>query len=222
MTAASKLIGLTLNDNWRVVEHIKRPPAGTGGTFSHSYLAKKGDRMAFVKAFDFSSAFQPGANTLEILSLLTASYEHERDVLEHCRGRRLSNVAIAIGHGYISVPDMGIMEGRVYYLLFEKADGDIRCQMDAAFASDDVWCMYALRHVSLGLLQIHREFIAHQDLKPSNVLCYGAKEFRVSDFGRSSRRNQTIWHDEQNFPGDKTYAPPELLYGYVVADFVPR
>ena len=222
MTAAAKLLDLTLNDAWQVVKRIERPPYGTGGTFSHNYLAKNGDRIAFVKAFDFSTAFEPGADTLKILGLLTASYEHERDVLDHCRGRRLSNVAVAIGHGHVSVPNMSTMEGRVYYLLFEKADGDIRCQMNDADAADSVWCMYALRHACLGLWQIHREFIAHQDLKPSNVLCYGTREFRVSDFGRSSRRGQAIWYDDEDFPGDRTYAPPELLYGYVAEDFVPR
>ena len=222
MTAAAQLLGLTLDDGWLVFKGIERSKYATGGTFSHSYLAKKGSRVAFVKAFDFSSAFEPGADTLGILNLLTASYEHERNVLEYCRGRRLSKVAIAIGHGHVSVPNMSAMEGRVYYLLFEKADGDIRNQMDADQASDAVWCMRALRQICLGLWQVHREFIAHQDLKPSNVLCYGGWEVRVSDFGRSSRRGQAIWHDEEKCPGDITYAPPELLYGYLAPDFVPR
>ena len=222
MTAAARLSGLTLSDGWRLTEHIKRSPYSTGGTFSHSYLATKDGMMAFVKAFDFSHAFEPDADTLEILNLLTASYEHERDVLEHCRGRRLSNVAIAIGHGHVSVPDMNTMEGRVYYLLFEKADGDIRCQMDESDAMDSVWCMRALRHVCLGLWQIHRELIAHQDIKPSNILCYGSEDFRVADFGRSSRRGHGVWYDAAKIPGDRTYAPPELLYGYTHPDFVPR
>ena len=222
MTAAAQLQGLTLEDGWLVFERIERSENATGGTFSHSYLAKKGSRIAFVKAFDFSSAFEPGADTLGILNLLTASYKHERDVLEYCRGRRLSKVAVAIGHGHVSVPNMGAMEGRVYYLLFEKADGDIRTQMDVNQASDAFLCMVVLRQVCLGLWQIHREFIAHQDLKPSNVLCYRAGEVRISDFGRSSRRSQAIWHDEQQCPGDRTYAPPELLYGYLAPDFVPR
>ena len=222
MTAAEQLLDLTLDDGWQVFKRIERSKYATGGTFSHSYLARNGSSVAFVKAFDFSGAFGPGVETLGILNMLTASYEHERDVLEYCRGRRLSNVAVAIGHGYVSVPNMSPMEGRVYYLLFEKADGDMRNQMDVDQASDAVWCMFALRQVCLGLWQVHREFIAHQDLKPSNVLCYRSGEIRVSDFGRSSRRGQTIWHDEQNCPGDRTYAPPELLYGYRAPDFVPR
>ena len=222
MTAAARLFGLTLNDGWRVTEYINRSPYNTGGTFSHSYLATKGGMIAFVKAFDFSHAFEAGAETLAILNLLTASYEHERDVLEHCRARRLSNVAIAIDHGHVSVPGMTPMEGRVYYLLFEKADGDIRCQMDVLDAMDSVWCMRALRHVCLGLWQVHGELIAHQDIKPSNILSYGSEEFRIADFGRSSRRGYGVWYDNADIPGDRTYAPFELLYGFTHPDFIPR
>ena len=222
MTAAARLQGLTLDGGWKVVDHIARSPKATGGVFSHSYLAEKGDRIAFLKAFDFSKAFEPGIDTLKILGMLTASYEHERYALDQCRGRNFSHVALAIGHGQVAVPRMGAMEGRVYYLLFEKADGDIRCQMDEADASDVVWCLRALRHVSLGLWQIHRLLIAHQDLKPSNVLCYRGDVFRVADLGRCSIRGRPMWHDDAEFPGDRTYAPPELLYGYVHPDFVAR
>jgi serine/threonine protein kinase len=222
VTAAAQLQGLTVADGWKVVRHLPRAPNGTGGMFSHSYLAEKEGKIAFLKAFDFSDAFKPGVETLKRLGLLTASYEHERDVLEHCRGRRLSHVALAIGHGHVEVAGMGAMEGRVYYLLFEQAAGDVRCQMDEANSSDLVWCMRALRDVCLGLAQVHREIIAHQDMKPSNVLCYDNGAFKVADFGRSSRRGSAIWHDDLNFPGDRTYAPPELLYGYIFPDFVAR
>ena len=222
MTAAARLLGLTLDDGWMVFDRVTLPAKSTGGTFSHSYLARKANRIGFVKAFDFSSAFEPAANTIEMLNRFTSSYEHERDVLELCRGRRMSQVVVAIGSGQVSVPGMSPMEGRVYYLVFEKAEGDIRCQMDETTASNYVWCMSALRCACLGLWQIHQEFIAHQDLKPSNVLCCGDSDFRISDLGRSSRRGQAIWYDFDRFPGDKTYAPPEVLYGYLHSDFVTR
>ena len=222
MTASSKLQGLVLDDGWKIVTALIRPAGSTGGMFSNSYLAEKDGRTAFLKAFDFSDAFQPGVDTLKELGILTASYEHERNVLEHCRGRRMSHVTLAVAHGHVEVPGLSAMEGRVYYLLFEKADGDVRVQMDEADASDAVWCMRALRDACLGLAQIHRELIAHQDLKPSNVLCYGETGFKVADFGRSSMRGNSIWHDDLAFPGDRTYAPMELLYGYVTPDFVPR
>ncbi|RFC64783.1 protein kinase domain-containing protein [Mesorhizobium denitrificans] len=222
MSAAAKLLNLEVDGGWKVEKQLERSPNGTGGMFSHSYLAKKEGRIAFLKAFDFSDAFEPGADTLKTLGVLTASFEHERDILEHCRGRRMSHVSLAIGHGYVDVPGMSAMEGRVYYLLFEKADGDVRVQMDEADASDAVWCMRALRDACLGLAQVHREIIAHQDLKPSNVLCYQNGGFKLADFGRSSRRGSSVWHDDVPFPGDRTYAPPELLYGFVHTDFIPR
>ena len=203
-------------------DSVPRLPRQSGGTFSHSYLAKKGNQIGFVKAFDFSSAFQPGADTLRMLRLLTTSYEHERDVLDLCREKRLSHVVVAISSGQVNVPGMSDVEGRVYYLIFEKAEGDIRRQMDETTASDAAWCMSAVRCVCLGLWQIHRQFIAHQDLKPSNVLCYGESLFKVSDLGRSSRRGYPIWHDDTGFAGDTTYAPPEVLYGYLDPDFVAR
>ena len=222
MTAAAQLLRLTLDDGWYIFKRIERSHNGTGGTFSHSYLAQKGQETAFVKAFDFSSAFAPEVDTVQILGRLTASFEHERDVLEHCRGRRLSHVAIAIGYGQISVPGMSLMEGRVHYLLFEKAKGDVRCQMDEADSYDSVWCVRTLRQVCLGLWQVHRELIAHQDVKPSNILCYEKSKIRLADFGRSSRRGHTIWHDDHQIAGDQSYAPPELLYGYLDNDFVRR
>ena len=222
MTASARLLGLTLENGWEVFERVRRPVQGSGGTFSHSYLARKGDRVGFVKAFDFSIAFEPGADTLRILGDLTASYEHERDVLEHCRGRRLSHVVVAISSGEVSVPNMSPMEARVFFLIFERAHGDVRCQMDRATASDAAWCMSALRCACLGLWQIHQEFIAHQDLKPSNLLTYSDSDFRISDLGSSSRRGHAIWHDNADFPGDHTYAPPEILYGHLHPEFVPR
>ena len=203
-------------------DSVPRLPRQTGGTFSHSYLARKGKRIGFVKAFDFSRAFQPGADTLSMLRFLTTSYEHERDVLDLCREKKLSHVVVAISSGEVTVPEMSSVEGRVYYLIFEKAEGDIRRQMDATAASDAAWSMSALRCVCLGMWQVHRQLIAHQDLKPSNVLCYGVALFKVSDFGRSSRRGHPISHDDASFPGDMTYAPPEALYGYLDPDFVAR
>ena len=163
MSAADKLQGLTLLGGWKVTGHLARNPNGTGGTFSQSYIAEKDGKVGFVKAFDFNKAFEPGVDTLETLRILTAAYHHECDVLDHCSDRRLSKVVLAIDKGEVQVPNMGTMEGRVYYLIFERAEGDVRCQMDSSTSFDALWCMKALRDVSLGLWQLHREMIAHQD-----------------------------------------------------------
>jgi serine/threonine protein kinase len=190
--------------------------------FSQSYQVKKDSKVGFLKAFDFSMAFEPGADTIQIINALTAGYQHEKAVLDHCADRSLSKVVLALDHGHVDVPGHGVMEGRVYYLIFEMADGDVRCQMDMTTRFDVVWSMRALKDVALGLWQVHKEMIAHQDTKPSNVLVYEGRGFKIADFGRSSRKGYPVWHDDAKCAGDKSYSPPELLYGHTHADFVPR
>lgn len=225
MSASEKLLNITTSDGWTVIEKIATSANSTGGTFSQSYLVRNGDRIGFMKAFDFSSAFEAGVTgkeTLDRLRSMISSYEHERDVLEYCGVKRMSNVVTSLGHGDIQVPDLHPTEGRVYYLIFEKAEGDVRVQMDAQNANDALWCMKALKDISLGLWQVHREMIAHQDAKPSNVLLYGKDAFKISDFGRSSRKGAEAPHDGLRVAGDVQYSPPELLYGYTDPDFSAR
>ena len=222
MSAAEKLKGLNLANGWRVVQHLPRSASATGGTFSQSYVVENGPRKGFLKAFDFWQAFEPGVDTADAIQILTAAYNHEREILAHCGDRGLSNVVLAIDHGSVQVPNLGLMEGRVFYLIFEMASGDVRVQMDITKAFDARWSIAALRDVCLGLWQIHREMIAHQDAKPSNILTYAGSTFKIADFGRSSRRGRTAPHDHLPVAGDGGYSPPELLYGYVHSDFIPR
>lgn len=222
MSAAEKLLGLTLDNGWKVTKYLARNPGGTGGTFSQSYEVRNGDRVGFLKAFDFAKAFDPGVDTIQLIQILTQAYNHERDVLSHCANRRLSNVVLAVDHGATQVPNLPTMEGRVFYMIFEMAVGDVRVQMDVSTQFDVEWCMRAIRDVCLGLHQVHREMIAHQDAKPSNVLLYDDGAFKIADFGRSSRRGYVAPHDGLDVAGDKGYAPPELLYGFLHTDFIPR
>ena len=222
MTAASMLTGLLLNNEWKVVRHLNKSPDATGGTFSESYEVKRDNKLGFLKAFDFSRAFEPEVDTTKRIEELVQDFNHERDVLRHCGDRRLSRVVVAIDHGSVQVPGLSEIEGRVFYMIFEMADGDVRVQMDLDLRFDALWSLRVLQDVCLGLHQVHREMIAHQDAKPSNVLCYGDSEFKIADFGRSSRRGQPARHDDLVVAGDRTYAPPELLYGYVHPDFAPR
>lgn len=223
-SAAAKLEGLQLDDGWKVVRAISRSSSSTGGQFSHSYeVSNTAGRRGFLKAFDFAVAFDPGADTIAILRMLVNGYEHERDILIFCKQRGHSKISLPLHHGSVQVPGLGNAEGKVYYLILDLADGDIRGQVDASNRLNTLWSARALRDVCLGLWQIHREMIAHQDVKPSNVLVYSkSADFRVADFGRASRRGTVAAHDGLAFPGDRTYAPPEFMYGYTDPDFVKR
>ena len=184
-------------------------------------VADDNGKEHFLKALDFSEAFNK-SDPARALQDMTSAYNHERDILEHCKDRRLSRVVVAVTHGYTQVPNFDPISGRVAYLIFELAESDVRRQVDVKNRLDCLIALSILDDVTLGMMQLHREAIAHQDLKPSNVLTYGDAGCRIGDFGRSSRRGHQVWIDNLAIAGDKTYAPPEQLYSNIHADFVVR
>jgi eukaryotic-like serine/threonine-protein kinase len=221
ISASAKLEGLTLTSGWKVTRTIGQDEDSTGGTFSHAYVVSKEGKEGFLKAFDFSDAFRRTSNVLEELNRLTNAYIYERDLLIHCREKRLRKVIVAIEHGEVQVPNYDAMNGRVFYLIFHLAEGDIRRQITQKGRFDRTWCMRALTDVTIGMHQVHRQMIAHQDLKPSNILVF-PDECRVGDFGRASRKEYAAGHDLYNIAGDRTYAPPEQLYGYCDPEWTTR
>lgn len=190
--------------------------------FSVPYIVVDSDgKEHFLKALDFSDAFNK-PDPARALQDMTSAYNHERDILEHCKAKRLSRVVVAVTHGYVQVPSFDPISGKVAYLIFEMAESDIRQQVDLKRRLDCVVCLSILDDVTLAMMQLHREAIAHQDLKPSNVLTYGTRGSRVADFGRSSRRGFQVWLDNLSIAGDRTYAPPEQLYSSLNPDFIVR
>jgi eukaryotic-like serine/threonine-protein kinase len=115
------------------------------------------------------------------------------------------------------VPGQGLLS-RVQYLILERADGDVRAHLDALDALDLAWSLRSLHHVSVGLQQLHRRNIFHQDTKPSNVLVFPGGARKIGDLGRASRQGYAAAYDGLVVPGDPIYAPPELLYGYMLPD----
>lgn len=224
MSAAEELTGLILDGGWTVDRRVMHVPS-SGGVHSVPYIVKDTQgREHFLKALDFSYAFDDlrKKDAARILQDMTAAYNHERDILEHCKDRRLSRVVVAITHGYVQVPGFSSIEGTVAYLIFELAESDVRQQVDLKNRLDCLVSLSILNDVTLGMMQLHKEAIAHQDLKPSNVLTYGDGGCRVGDFGRSSRRGYQVWMDNCGIAGDRTYAPPEQLYSNFHPDFVIR
>lgn len=73
-----------------------------------------------------------------------------------------------------------------------------------------------LHQVAIGLQQLHGKQIAHQDLKPSNILIFEQDDFgaKIADLGRASRNDGSqAGHDGYFIAGDPAYAPPEQAYG---------
>ncbi len=190
--------------------------------FSVGYIVEDGSgNQAYLKALDLSKAAQSPDPPRELQALL-AAFNFERDLLAHCRDRRLDRVVLAVDHGQITI-DPILYASLVPFIILERADGDVRAVMGTAQQFDNAWGLRSLHQVAVGLSQLHAQSIAHQDVKPSNVMLFEAgRGAKIGDLGRASQIGQAPPHDALPIAGDKTYAPPELLYGDLAVDWNAR
>jgi len=221
-TAAARLEGKTLPGGWKVGPLLEQAIDATGGHFSTGYLVQNEDgRRGFLKALDYADAFSGVSKPISVaLQELTESINFEKYVLARCRDRRLDRIVISIADGTISDGATGI--DTVEYLIFELADGDVRKHMNAAGKIDVLWRLKTLHHIATGLTQLHTNEIIHQDLKPSNVLVFSGTLSKLADFGRAACAGHTPPHHSTPFPGDWTYAPPDILYNFPLSDQLQR
>jgi serine/threonine protein kinase len=220
-TSAQQLEGKTLDGGWTVLKRLDLRHITTGGTFSESYIVENSSgRQGFLKALDYSSAMRAPDPAVK-LKAMTEAYLYERDLLYRCRDRNLDHVVMPIADGTIHIPgaaDMGVVQ----YLIFEKGESDFRMFAAQSKALDLAWLLRALHHMAVGVRQLHSLKIAHQDLKPSNVVVFEKITSKVADLGRAAARDQSAPHDGYDVPGDPAYAPPELLYRAPDADWGRR
>ena len=200
------LTSLTLTDGYDVVKRINPLAQATGGHFSEQYIVKKEKKEYFLKAFDFSSAFHTRDPVQEIHNM-TKAFIAERDILEKCKNRKLSKVSLPVASGSIQVPGFVGGGALVYYLIFEKAKTDVRSQLNNLNNIDMAWCFRSFHSAAIGIQQLHISRVAHQDLKPSNILIFESEEERISDLGRASDSVIESANDDLSMPGDMGYAP---------------
>jgi eukaryotic-like serine/threonine-protein kinase len=219
MKPAEMLAGLTLEGGWTVLARLESGPDSTGGHFSVSYKVRgKGGEAAFLKALDYSGAFSSEDPARE-LQRMTEAYNFERDIVASCSGMDRVVRSITDGKTKVQSDDAG---GIVEYIIFELADGDIRSHMARIGDVELTWKLRCLHHIATGLKQLHAADIAHQDLKPSNVMVFDAKLSKVGDLGRATSKGRVAPHDEADCPGDCSYGAPELLYGYKDPEWTKR
>ncbi|MGE3317475.1 MAG: hypothetical protein AB7O26_20365 [Planctomycetaceae bacterium] len=210
--AAQVLEGKSLGNGWTVREKITRPPNSTGGHFSTGYIVEHDDgRIGYLKALDYSSAFGY-SDFADRVKVLADAFIFERDICLKCQNARISRVVHAVEHGsdFGSMPPMTQSD----YLIFERADGDVRKILDELPAFDAAFALRTLHGVAAALRQMHAADMAHQDLKPSNVLMFMEEGVsKLGDLGRSWAKDIPAPHDGCAIAGQRSYAPVELLYG---------
>lgn len=221
--------GKDLANGWRVLERMKRYVGATGGNFSTGYLVEREGVQAFMKAMDYSRAAR-AADLAAELNKLTTEILFEKHVLEICSGGNLSKVVRLIDGGTFTFPGMEAdIMGKVEYFIFELADTDVRKLLTFNGLGDAAWNLRIMHQAAVGLTQLHGRGIAHQDLKPSNVLAVkkngkrtAAEEFKLGDLGKSSLKGLAGPNDRWIFPGDSTYMTPEAQYRVAEVEWVDR
>ena len=153
---AERLEGMSLPDGWVVVKKVQAVQGKqTGGHFSCGYIVEREGKRAFVKALDFSMALQANDAAGDLFTL-TSDYIFERDILEICHQARMNRVIQVLGHGSVIVDaSLPFGVGRVLYLIFELADGDIRKHIAFENGVDLAWKLKVIQQIAVGVQQLH-------------------------------------------------------------------
>ena len=211
-TFAENLIGITIENGWRITEKISKHPDETGGHFSAQYIAvNNSDKKCFLKAIDIEKAIlQSGKIGLEFTKVLQKqmdNYNYERELLEYCKANSTSKIVLVKDYGIIQNPN-GVIP--VPYLTFDLADGNVKHYIRFQDDLDFSWKLKSLHDIATGLQQLHNIDIIHQDIKPSNILQF-KDDSKLTDLGRSKCKSKKGPYDDLVYSGDKTYAPIEIF-----------
>jgi serine/threonine protein kinase len=209
-----------LGNGWKVGKRDVKPPGTSGGYFSVGYFAEgPNGEIGYLKAHDYSKILGPTGGT-RLLQAAVEAFNFERDLLERCGVKRMNRIVRSLDSGSVHVPTSQYPD--VYYFIFEKADMDARMFLVAVQRLETAWILRTLHSMAVALGQLHREGIAHQDLKPSNVFVFPKDGSKLGDLGRSIARGTTAPHDQSDIKGALVYAPPELRYSAVPSDWEER
>lgn len=206
------LIGRDLK-GWVIQEPLNRSRNATGGLHSSGYIAVNGDgQQAFVKVLRIGLERHSTDPLVEVQTQINV-FQYERDLVRKCKNHGMNRVIRGIDDGDLA-------EENIVYLILELAGQDLREQVTVMLDSrlDLAFRLRLLHQTSVGLNQLHWVGIAHQDLKPSNVLIFPDKRVKIADLGHAQDRGLPRPGASPSIAADPTYAPPEQLYGSVSAD----
>jgi serine/threonine protein kinase len=203
ISAVHALLGRTLKTGWKVIEKASSKPGSTGGNFSVCYIVEKNGQLGFLKALNILAFLRDDrADILYAMTEMLNTFNFEKEVLSRCNNKNLSRVSKLLDADQENIP--GFIAANVYYMIFEKADGDVRNHINFSGMVDNAWKLRSLHNVATGIKQLHSIRISHQDIKPSNVFILNSP------------------HDAVDFAGDLKYAPPEVYHRFAMPNWLDK
>ena len=196
---------------------LARPNGSTGSNFSIAMKAIDTSRSdyheVFIKFSHVAAAlaiYSGQMSFAEIIEKVGREHSYEAEVARMCGDKKMSRIVKPIEAGDF---DDDSFKYTLPYIVFEWAQkgdthnilsSDPRCSKRAS------WWLRALHHAAVGAKQLHNSDIAHQDIKPSNLVFFEVKNAKIADLGRAVRKYSSSHNDRKN--GDPNHAPPELFY----------
>jgi serine/threonine protein kinase len=223
-TPAERLLGLSTSAGWVITElvrSVKLNTAGmTGSNFSVGYTVERINpktgkvEYAFLKALDVDKTLRNSVDLLNDLRSKLNEFAFEKQMHEFCRDRHMSRIVRVIEAGDLVPAQInGDRINQVPFLVLEIADhGDARSWVNKISGVETVLKLSYLHHVLGGLQQLHKATIAHSDLKPSNIMIFRNDGAKIGDLGRVINGVGNCPFSSLEYPGDYSYAPPEILY----------
>lgn len=213
MGPAARMEGWKLPDGWTVGQRISSSRSRSVG---YRVTGPNGEQ-AFLKALDFFRAYE-ATDTLAAMDEIISSIRYERDLVQLCGTSKMSRVVKVLDHGEIRLAEN---EHAVWYLIFELAQGDVRHELAKIGPNEQVWRLRTLHETAVGLAQMHRLNLYHQNLKPSHLLSF-KEGVKIGDLSSTSMHGRPAPLSDTENPGDPAYAPPECLYGFMLPGDLER
>lgn len=224
--AAQMLLGKELPNGWLVVEKIEKESDKSAKVYSSYYKVQKGEQKGFLKAFDYSAATKSTNDYTEDLKAILDAFTLEKEILKSCTEYGCKNVIQLLEDGSIDVEEAEKYP-RVEYLILEYAEkGSVKDVLKNEKITLE-WKLLSLHQLAKGLNELHKIKVAHQDIKPSNLVNFESGKSKISDLGSAMRLGSTkeelpLHLFDKDYAGTWAYAPPELLYGEKSDDDVIR
>ena len=201
------LIGQVLDAGWTIRALREEVSSGPIRIPTLSFLGTNGqDERALIRALDLR--LDPAApDELKDLEMRLKVFNYQRELIERLAGERLRGIVRGLHSG--SIPFAAAPLGRIYYLIVEWSDDDLRSQVALHDEFDASYALRVLHQAAIALHELHQRNVAHQSVRPANVVFFGSQvklgEFSCAVDGRKPRPDGTPLLDW-------TSAPPESLY----------